>query len=132
MTTDDLSSFLAGSAGPLHNLALSLTGSHAGADDLLQQTLEKVARAWRPDIAQPLAYARTTMMRTYVSERRRAHWRRETVVLRYLEDLPVHEVAGLMRCSEGNVKRCSYDGLPALRTALTPCQHDTETAGGAR
>ncbi len=168
MTSDDLNSFLAGNAGTLHNLALSLTGSHSDADDLLQVTWERVARAWRPGIDQPTAYARKVMVRAYISEKRRAHWRREqvtetseldrpatansnelddrialiqalaklprrqreAVVLRYLEDIPTDEVAEMMRCSEGNVKRCAFDGLRALRVSLTPHHHETKAAGG--
>lgn len=166
MTTEDLTGFLSASAGALHNLALSLTGSRSEADDLLQVTLEKVARVWHREIEQPLAYARRVMVRAYISERRRAHWRRErvsaapelmsvqaaeshqsedrivllqalarlpqrqreAVVLRYLEDMPVGEVAVLMRCSEGNVKRCAFDGLRGLRAALT--HYDSPTVGG--
>jgi RNA polymerase sigma-70 factor (sigma-E family) len=43
---------------------------------------------------------------------------RHTVVLRYLEDLPVAEVATLLRCTEGTVKRAAHDGLRSLRAAL--------------
>lgn len=43
---------------------------------------------------------------------------REAVVLRYLEDMPLTEVAELMGCSEGNVKRSAFDGLRALRSGL--------------
>ena len=170
MTTDDLDSFLAGSAGRLHNLALSLTGSHADADDLLQVTLEKVSGAWGRRIDEPMAYARKVMLRANISEKRRAHWRRElvtetsdmdvptsasptdsddrivlvqalaalprrqreAVVLRYLEDLPLAEVAALMNCSQGNVKRCAFEGLRALRSALTPHHYDPDPAGGTR
>jgi RNA polymerase sigma-70 factor (sigma-E family) len=44
---------------------------------------------------------------------------REAVVLRYLEDMPVAEVAALMRCSPGSVKRSASDGLRNLRAALS-------------
>lgn len=43
---------------------------------------------------------------------------REAVVLRFLEDLPVAEVAKLMGCSPGNVKRLCHDGLGTLRRSL--------------
>lgn len=43
---------------------------------------------------------------------------RHTVVLRYLEDLSVEEVAILLDCSPGTVKRASHDGLANLRRTL--------------
>lgn len=152
---DDFDDFVNRNSGALHNLALSLTGSVADADDLLQETLVRVMRNWRrqaPDF--PLAYARQALIRTHISDRRRARWRwersappdqvqaseapsdemtrdellgalaelaprqRQAVVLRYLEELSVAETARLMRCSEGNVKRCAYEGLKHLRARL--------------
>lgn len=44
---------------------------------------------------------------------------RHTVVLRYLEDLSVEEVAALLNCSPGTVKRASYDGLRSLRALMS-------------
>lgn len=44
---------------------------------------------------------------------------RATVVLRYLEDLSVAEVADLLGCAEGTVKRAAHDGLRSLRSTLT-------------
>jgi RNA polymerase sigma-70 factor (sigma-E family) len=43
---------------------------------------------------------------------------RATLVLRYWEDLPVHEVAKLLRCTEGTVKSQSAKALTALRTMI--------------
>jgi RNA polymerase sigma-70 factor (sigma-E family) len=43
---------------------------------------------------------------------------RATVVLRHWEDLPVHEVARLLRCTEGTVKSQSAKALAALRTMI--------------
>ena len=43
---------------------------------------------------------------------------RATVVLRHWEDLPVHEVAKLLRCTEGTVKSQSAKALTALRTMI--------------
>jgi RNA polymerase sigma-70 factor (sigma-E family) len=43
---------------------------------------------------------------------------RATVVLRYWEDLPVGEVATLLRCNEGTVKSQSAKALAALRTMI--------------
>lgn len=44
---------------------------------------------------------------------------REVVVLRYLEDMSVSDVASILSCSEGSVKRSAYDGLRGLRVVLT-------------
>jgi len=160
--------FAYASGGALRNLALSLTGNPADAEDLVQVTLERVMRSWRSQPpAHPLAYARKALVRAYISERRRVRWRRESsvdtatldtgptaaedptahmrlvevlatlprrqreaVVLRYLEDLPVAEVADLMRCSEGNVKRCAFEGLRALREQLDSTPHTVPSTGG--
>ncbi|MFW6774062.1 sigma-70 family RNA polymerase sigma factor [Nocardioides sp. CPCC 205120] len=43
---------------------------------------------------------------------------RQAVVLRFLEDLPVAEVASLLRCSTGAVKRNTHEGLDKLSDAL--------------
>jgi RNA polymerase sigma-70 factor (sigma-E family) len=43
---------------------------------------------------------------------------RTVLVLRYFCDLPVEEVARVLRCSEGNVKSHSSRGLAALREVL--------------
>ncbi|WP_209020714.1 sigma-70 family RNA polymerase sigma factor [Nocardioides sp. 1609] len=52
---------------------------------------------------------------------------RHTVVLRYLEDLPVAEVATLLGCTEGTVKRAAHDGLRTLRAVLEQDRnHDRE------
>lgn len=45
---------------------------------------------------------------------------RQTVVLRYYEDLSEREVAELMNCSTGTVKSQASKGLAKLRAALDP------------
>lgn len=47
---------------------------------------------------------------------------RAIVVLRYVDDLPVAEVARILRVGEGTVKRQSHDALRTLRDLLGP-QH---------
>ena len=49
------------------------------ADDLVQSTLEKLYAVWPrvERVEDPLAYARTTLVRTLISEQRRHWWRAE-------------------------------------------------------
>ncbi|MBB5785809.1 SigE family RNA polymerase sigma factor [Jiangella mangrovi] len=65
--------FATACSGRLFRTAWLLTGDWHLAEDLVQETLGKVYRAWtkrsRPD--DPLAYARTTLVRTYITHRRR-------------------------------------------------------------
>lgn len=53
----------------LSRYAHALTGERAAGEDLIQDTLVKVAGAWRRvhRDGSPLAYARTTMLNTYLS-----------------------------------------------------------------
>jgi RNA polymerase sigma-70 factor (sigma-E family) len=55
---------------------------------------------------------------------------RAAVVLRYLDDLPIAEVARALDCSEGNVKSSASRGLERLRAALAPVA--TMTVRGKR
>jgi RNA polymerase sigma-70 factor (sigma-E family) len=69
--------FVGESLPALHRYAYALTGNiHAG-EDLVQDTLVKLAGAWRRirDDGNPLGYARTVMFRTYVSRWRVLHRR---------------------------------------------------------
>ncbi|MBL7259117.1 SigE family RNA polymerase sigma factor [Paractinoplanes lichenicola] len=54
---------------------------------------------------------------------------RAAVVLRYLDDLPVHEVAEALGCTEGTVKSNSSRGLDRLKQVLGP---SLVTDGGER
>jgi RNA polymerase sigma factor (sigma-70 family) len=56
-------------SGRLQRSALALTGSHADADDLTQQTLATLL-ARRPDKVSHVGYARTTMLRLWLDRQR--------------------------------------------------------------
>jgi RNA polymerase sigma-70 factor (sigma-E family) len=136
--------------------AVLLTGDWHAAEDLVQESLVKLYRAWpklRLDGA-PDAYLRQIMVNTQRSWWR-ARWRRETpagelpetviadfadgsalaaevrqalqalprqqravLVLRYFADLPEAEVAHLLGCSLGTVKKHTHRGVQALRENL--------------
>lgn len=66
----------------LHRLALLLTASEVAAQELVQETLEKVYVVW-PRVAamdSPDAYVRRVMVNALTSQHRRAFRRREVVV----------------------------------------------------
>lgn len=64
--------FVHATGGRLHRTALLLCGEHHLAEDLTQVTYAKLFVRWRRirTMADPLAYARTTLTRTYLSHRR--------------------------------------------------------------
>jgi len=81
-------SFVADHQVRLRRYALALTRNTADADDLLQTTLVKVYLAWHriEDPARVVAFARTTMSRSYVTAWRR--WGRHEAPITDLPDRP--------------------------------------------
>ncbi|MFB6718899.1 SigE family RNA polymerase sigma factor [Kribbella sp. NPDC056345] len=59
--------------GPLYRTAWLLCGDRHHAEDLVQDTLANMVKAWGR-IEAPEAYARTALVRTFVSQRRRRSW----------------------------------------------------------
>lgn len=57
---------------------------------------------------------------------------RATVVLRYLEDLPVAEVARILDCAEGTVKSNAARGIGQLRAALASSTAEEVSIGQGR
>ncbi|GAB3422173.1 SigE family RNA polymerase sigma factor [Flindersiella endophytica] len=74
MTTDpqDFVGFVAGRGTQLFRSAYLLTGDYHQAEDLLQTTLVKLYASWKrvQSAENPVAYAHTTLFRTFVSQKR--------------------------------------------------------------
>jgi len=62
--------------------------------------------------------------------RRLSSRQRDAIVLRYLADLPEHEVALALGISDGSVKTHLHRGLARLRTALGPDDPTSELSHG--
>lgn len=69
---DEFATFVRETATQLHRAALLLTGDQHQAEDLTQSTYAKVFASWRrvSRADNPLAYARTTLLNTFLSHRR--------------------------------------------------------------
>lgn len=85
----------------------------------------EVLVAVTPDAADTVASTDIDVRQTLVRALRILPMRqRQAVVLRYLEDMSVPEVARLLGCSQGTIKRAGHDGLRALQANLD--HHDLE------
>ncbi|UUW88271.1 SigE family RNA polymerase sigma factor [Pimelobacter simplex] len=69
---EEFTAFVRSSGTQLHQAAMLLTGDHHLAEDLTQATYAKVFVHWRrvQTADSPLAYARTTLLNTFLSHRR--------------------------------------------------------------
>ncbi len=69
---DEFTSFVLQATSTLQRSALLLTGERAAADDLVQATFTKLYVSWGKvrRAGNPVAYARTTLTRTFLSQRR--------------------------------------------------------------
>ncbi|MDQ6526065.1 SigE family RNA polymerase sigma factor [Nocardioides sp. LHD-245] len=69
---EEFTAFVRATGAQLHQAAMLLTGDHHLAEDLTQATYAKVFTRWRRVTAaeSPLAYARTTLLNTFLSHRR--------------------------------------------------------------
>ncbi len=83
MTDPSFEEFARASMPGLKRYAYALVGGIDASEDLLQDTLVKLARAWRrvQDDGNPVAYARTVMLRTYLNGWRSRLRRPRTVEL---------------------------------------------------
>jgi RNA polymerase sigma-70 factor (sigma-E family) len=108
--------FVRESLPTLGRYARALTGSAHSADDLVQETLVKVARAWRriDGDGDPAGYARTVMFRTHVSAWRTLKRRPRT---QSLPDAP--DARDDISAAEARtVLRASLATLPRLQQAV--------------
>lgn len=85
---DEFTAFVVATSPSLQRSALLLTGDRAAADDLLQATFTRLYVAWSrvQRAGNPVAYARTTLTHTFLSQRR---LRRNSEIPS--DDLPVTE-----------------------------------------
>jgi RNA polymerase sigma-70 factor (sigma-E family) len=72
-SVEDFEEFARAGIPQLFRTAWLLTGDRHHAEDLVQDTLANLLRTWRR-IDNPGAYARTALVRTYISQRRRKSW----------------------------------------------------------
>lgn len=159
MSEQEFEEFARARTPQLYRSAWLLCGDTQQAEDLVQETLVKVYVRWcrtfgARRIDNPAAYAQTTLVRTFLSARRRrssterpaaeppdravpdptglsdvrlelvaalaglAPADRAVLVLRYLDDLSVDEVARQLGTSSGAVRTRSLRALARLRPLL--------------
>ncbi|MCW2781668.1 MAG: polymerase, sigma-24 subunit, subfamily [Marmoricola sp.] len=168
--TAEFEAFAVARTPQLYRSAWLLCGNRHTAEDLVQETLAKVYVAWqRPLGRRPIdnaaAYAHTTLVRTFISSRRRRSSRerptevipeqpghdadpalrttllaalaelqpldRAVLVLRFFDDLPVDQVAGLLEVSQGAVRNRTMRALARIREVLGS-DFEELTQGGTR
>jgi RNA polymerase sigma-70 factor (sigma-E family) len=71
--TEDFEEFARVQIPRLYRTAWLLAGDRHHAEDLVQETLANLLKVWSR-IESPGAYARTALVRTYISQRRRKSW----------------------------------------------------------
>lgn len=117
MIDSSFDEFVHAQVGALHRYALALTGDRHAAEDLLQDTLVRVAGAWRRVHVDgnPVAYATTVMFRTHIS-----HWRhrqRRPATVELMID-PAATGDGFASVEARLVLRKALAGLPKLQHAV--------------
>lgn len=57
---------------------------------------------------------------------------RLAVVLRYFNEMPIKEISGILKCSEGVVKNMLYRSLKQLKQSLREMSHDIQPRRGEK
>lgn len=109
-------------AGWVHRVAINLANS-AFQRRLVRQRARAVVRPELHEHGTDIGAA--VAVRTAVSQLPQRQ--RMALVLRYFADLPVHEVAALMKCSPNTVKSLTHQAVATLRR--TAGLHDDEPGG---
>ncbi|MDQ3916734.1 MAG: sigma-70 family RNA polymerase sigma factor [Actinomycetota bacterium] len=111
----------------LRRVLLNLVASRARRERVQKKFL--ATRAPKPDIARESRMSEERILLRQaldeLSPRQRA-----VVVLRYVDDLPVKEVAGALGCSVSSVNAHLKRALPKLQTRLGSLDRDEGSAGG--
>ena len=103
----EFTEFAAARSGPMFRTAWLLTGDWHLAEDLVQESLGKIFRNWRgiASIYDPAAYARTVLVRTFIS-----HRRLRSAGERPATKIPEHPV----RDGDADLRMTLLDGLGQL------------------
>ena len=134
---------------PMVRLAVAITGSEFGAEDIVHDAFMRVHARWR-DVDSPNAYLRVAVVNACRSAHRRrlrerriqgregrmvAHLdademfdallrlpfrQRAALVLRFYEDLSDADIARVLECREGTVASLIHRGLAQLRRVIEP------------
>jgi RNA polymerase sigma-70 factor (sigma-E family) len=124
----EFTEFAASRMPQLYRTAWLLCGESQKAEDLVQETLIKVYARWGSHIDNPVAYARTTLTRTWISHLRR----------RGSHEHPVEHVPERSSTPENHALRltllAALDELAPLDRAVVVLRHleDASTADVAR
>ena len=151
----EFSAYVAARRPQLFRAACLLCGDPHRAEDIVQDALVRLYRAWDrvSSVENVDAYVHSMMVRVFLDEKRRGWWKvrlfgspperpaespgalenrtvvraaldrlpprqQAVLVLRFLCDLPVAEVAEILDCSAGTVKSQTSHGLDTLRKIL--------------
>ena len=129
--TAGFADFVRANTSSLLRTGYLLTGSHAAAEELVQDTLVQLYPKWDKVAAAelPLAYVRRSLTNRFINGTRRASYRealwsllrtlpdrqRAALVLRFFHDLPDDEIATALSCRAGTVRSLISRGLATLR-----------------